>query len=73
MVFSIYSFLPNMLRISSSLESPNARKSVVRVTFLVRSILTYNTSLASVSNSNHVPRVGIIWEVIKALPFLSIS
>ena len=59
-MFSRYSSLPNNFSISSSLESPNARSSVVRGTFLVLSILTYKTSLASVSNSSQVPRVGII-------------
>ena len=69
----MYSSFPNILIISSSLDNPNARRSVVRGTFLVLSILTYKTSLASVSNSSQVPLVGIIWEVIQFLPFLSIS
>ena len=60
--------------ISSSLDNPKARNNVVIGTFLVLSILTYTISLASVSYSSHVPRVGITWQVMIGLPFfLSIS
>ena len=64
---------PNTSKISSSLDKPNALNSVVIVTLRVLSILTYTTSLASSSNSNHVPRLGIISPDTTGRPFLSIS
>ena len=42
------------------IDKPKALSKVVTGTFLVLSILTYKTSRASASNSNQVPRVGMI-------------
>ena len=72
-VFFKYSLLSNKSNISLSLDKPKALSKVVRGTFLVLSILTYNTSFASVSYSSQVPLVGIIFEANTGLPFLSIS
>ena len=59
--------------ISSLLERPKARNNTVPGIFLLRSIRTFKTSFASFSNSNQVPREGIILPSKIIFPLLSIA
>ena len=67
----IYSCSPKTSMISSLLERPKALNNTVPGIFLLRSIRTFKTSLASVSNSSQVPLEGIILPLNTVLPLLS--
>ena len=74
-VSSIYDISPlskpvNICLISSSLNPPNALSRVVAGNFLFLSIFTFKTPEASVSNSNHEPRLGIILAAKHLFPFV---
>ena len=63
--------LAKVFKINSLLDKPKALNNTVPGIFLLRSIRTFKTSLASFSNSNQVPLDGIILPLNTVFPLLS--